>query len=530
MTALRESLQAGSEPNPWPTTVPVPVEELMAYLQEQAQTLREQHSLNTAGDTTFSWVLLTQIDTAPRYRVGSLGRFFHPNGSVIRARYCRLGFMEATEWLGAPVGLELGEGVAPWTVTNSLNKSHLDLVIGLGAWYSSPQSNSYGWVIVEGFSIHGVLCLNNTSIALGSPLVWTDGLGVMSGTVGAGRTLGKVARLPLPAEGDHWQLSPGTIFVELGSDSKTQITSWITQTIAPLTSQVNALQDLVEQELGDSRIANLETALDADVAARLELAALLTQSNGTFSQNVNALAKRVSTLESKELGVSTADLNQVSSDFSSTVGNLSVAVASHTAQLTSIDSRLTDAQEIVSGVPDSLGALQLAINTLEERITAEAGFPVGTDGRWLQLAAGLPTWAAIDKSTVGLGNVDNTSDATKPIGTATQTALNLKATSASVSALAIGPAGIHNPTGNVDFTATWGTTPRTIRLRGTLTADRTLTLSTTGAVDGARFRIYRIATGAFNWNIGGLKTLATSTWCDVEFGLGVWILVGYGTL
>ncbi len=33
----------------------------------------------------------------------------------------------------------------------------------------------------------------------------------------------------------------------------------------------------------------------------------------------------------------------------------------------------------------------------------------------------------IDKSTVGLGNVDNTSDANKPVSTAQQAALDLKA-------------------------------------------------------------------------------------------------------
>ena len=37
-----------------------------------------------------------------------------------------------------------------------------------------------------------------------------------------------------------------------------------------------------------------------------------------------------------------------------------------------------------------------------------------------------PTWLNIDKNKVGLGNADNTSDANKPVSTATQTALNLK--------------------------------------------------------------------------------------------------------
>lgn len=55
---------------------------------------------------------------------------------------------------------------------------------------------------------------------------------------------------------------------------------------------------------------------------------------------------------------------------------------------------------------------------------------------------GTPT--GITKAHVGLGNVDNTSDANKPVSTATQTALNLKANAADFT-----PAGLN----------VWGTAP-----------------------------------------------------------------------
>lgn len=50
------------------------------------------------------------------------------------------------------------------------------------------------------------------------------------------------------------------------------------------------------------------------------------------------------------------------------------------------------------------------------------------NGKFLQAGstAGAVQWAAVSKSTVGLGNVDNTSDANKPVSTAQQTALNNK--------------------------------------------------------------------------------------------------------
>lgn len=53
--------------------------------------------------------------------------------------------------------------------------------------------------------------------------------------------------------------------------------------------------------------------------------------------------------------------------------------------------------------------------------------PSITSGTTLQYWRGDKTFQTLDKAAVGLGNVDNTSDANKPVSTATQTALNLKA-------------------------------------------------------------------------------------------------------
>jgi hypothetical protein len=51
---------------------------------------------------------------------------------------------------------------------------------------------------------------------------------------------------------------------------------------------------------------------------------------------------------------------------------------------------------------------------------------------WRCSVAGTPgTWVAVDKSAIGLANVDNTADTAKPVSTAQQTALNLKANIAS---------------------------------------------------------------------------------------------------
>lgn len=67
----------------------------------------------------------------------------------------------------------------------------------------------------------------------------------------------------------------------------------------------------------------------------------------------------------------------------------------------------------------------------------------------------------------------------------------------------------------------------------TLTANRTITLSTTRAWDGASFRIARPASGAFTLDVGGLASLSASQWCVVTYVAGTtnaWVLTQRGSL
>jgi hypothetical protein len=71
----------------------------------------------------------------------------------------------------------------------------------------------------------------------------------------------------------------------------------------------------------------------------------------------------------------------------------------------------------ITGTLSTQTDLQSALNAKENSITA------GTTSQYYR---GDKTFQTLDKTAVGLGNVDNTSDANKPISTATQTALNAK--------------------------------------------------------------------------------------------------------
>lgn len=86
--------------------------------------------------------------------------------------------------------------------------------------------------------------------------------------------------------------------------------------------------------------------------------------------------------------------------------------------------------------------------------------------------------------------------------------------------------------GDTSQTLTAGVDETTQRWATTLTANRTVTLSTTGAINGDRFRVVRTGLGAFTLDVGGLKTIpsATAGWVDVDFNGTAWVLTGYGTL
>jgi hypothetical protein len=87
---------------------------------------------------------------------------------------------------------------------------------------------------------------------------------------------------------------------------------------------------------------------------------------------------------------------------------------------------------------------------------------------------------------------------------------------------------------NQDITLTAGSS-RPVQRYGpatAFTADRAVTLSTTGAWEGASFKIVRAAGGAFNLNVGSgpLKALPAGSWCEVTYTGTTWVLTAYGLL
>lgn len=89
--------------------------------------------------------------------------------------------------------------------------------------------------------------------------------------------------------------------------------------------------------------------------------------------------------------------------------------------------------------------------------------------------------------------------------------------------------------GNADATLIYGSSNQTQRWNTPLTVNRTATLSTSNAKEGASFLVVRGAgaTGAFTLSVGSLATLRVpGEWALVTYdaGTSAWVLTGYGIL
>ena len=131
------------------------------------------------------------------------------------------------------------------------------------------------------------------------------------------------------------------------------------------------------------------------------------------SSNNGTIAIRVST------GSSLRELHDVS--ISSPVENSSLYYKSGLWRDTTAALLVSDTASMLT--PYFRDADTTSLNLTSRFAAKENTIIAGTTGQYYR---GDKTFQTLDKTAVGLGNVDNTSDANKPVSTATQTALNLK--------------------------------------------------------------------------------------------------------
>jgi hypothetical protein len=169
-----------------------------------------------------------------------------------------------------------------------------------------------------------------------------------------------------------------------------------------------------------------------------------------------------------------------------------------------LDSNVTDAK-IATGVSQS------KITNLTTDLAGKE--PTITAGTTAQYWRGDKSFQTLDKTAVGLANVDNTSDANKPVSGATQTALN-------------GKVSVINGGGETYFDAGNSGAAKTLDLTNgnvqklTLTANCTITLTgpSTGAYRSMLLYVFQDGTGSRTitwpgsvaWGTAGAPTLTTT--------------------
>jgi hypothetical protein len=132
------------------------------------------------------------------------------------------------------------------------------------------------------------------------------------------------------------------------------------------------------------------------------------------------------------------------------IGDISLlAIASTVA--TDISSAVSSHNSTTTNIHGITDTAELATKSYADTAEADAITAAGTAAD-TKISTAV---AALTKSSVGLGNVDNTSDANKPVSTATQTALDLKAPKAdpTFTGTVTGVTKEHVGLGNLDNTA-----------------------------------------------------------------------------
>lgn len=151
--------------------------------------------------------------------------------------------------------------------------------------------------------------------------------------------------------------------------------------------------------------------------------------------------------------------------FSSSPVVPSPTLGSHVANKTYVDATVS------AGAPDattsSKGIVQLTGDlggtatspTVPGLASKENTITAGTASQYWR---GDKSWQTLDKTAVGLANVDNTSDASKPISTATQSALNAKAPTTRTISAGTGLTGGGDLSADRTLAANFGTSAGTI--------------------------------------------------------------------
>jgi hypothetical protein len=232
-----------------------------------------------------------------------------------------------------------------------------------------------------------------------------------------------------------------------------QVDATLTNAVAQIESEIDAhvVDHANPHVVTAAQLSDLDSEVSASADVAANTAARHTHANKATLDNVTAAYTTAE--QSKLSGIATgATANATDAQLRDRATHTGAqAIATVTGLQTALDSKALDADltahESDTANPHAVTAAQTGAYTtaqtdsalalrqpLDSDLTAIAALVAANDdvlqrkaGSWTnRTPAQLKTDLALGKGDVGLGNVDNTSDASKPISTATQNALNLK--------------------------------------------------------------------------------------------------------
>lgn len=196
--------------------------DLFLFLRELTESLREQHNITQAGDTTFPYEFMSGFQKTPLYTPGSLSRFQHPIYGILLARYVK--FVESTPGeVGAPYGFNVKKVPFSWAVSAQSTDSNLQLIVGVGAANTVPAVGDYGWVIVSGVNLNPIKIRGEPPV-VGSILRWvaTNETQISGDTGSVGKVFSTEGLTQI--DDDLWELPEGCVIIESGAQTTTATT------------------------------------------------------------------------------------------------------------------------------------------------------------------------------------------------------------------------------------------------------------------------------------------------------------------
>ena len=363
-------------------------------------------------------------DTVSKLSVGTDGYFLKANSNA----------GVGVEWASIPTINNLDD-VGDVTITG--NATGQFLKYDGSAWINSSvptinNLNDVGDVTISSVTSGDFLKYNgsawvNDPIDLGTDTTGNYMVGVSAGT--------GISVSHTPGEGSSATISVDATIATLNSPTFTGTVAGITATMVGLGNVDNTSDANKPVSTAGQTALNLKANLASPTftgTPTLPTGTIATTQTAGNNSTAVATTAFVSTAVANLVASAPAALNTLD-ELAAALGddaNFATTVATSIGLKAPIDS------PTFTGTVSGISATMVGLGNVDN--TSDANKPVSTAQQTaLNLKANLasPTFtgtvSGISATMVGLGNVDNTSDANKPVSTATQTALNLKANLAS---------------------------------------------------------------------------------------------------